>query len=142
MIGILFGLAIYNDVLIDIRFPRVFYKKLLNEKLDLNDLEDLDPQMHKNLAYILNYSENNLEDTLGLCFEVEVENFGELHAIELKENGKNIFINQSNKNEYVDLYLDWKFNKSIENFLMLYTKAFIELLINPFLNLSIPKSLN
>lgn len=124
MIGILFGLAIYNDVLIDIRFPRVFYKKLLNEKLDLSDLEDLDPQMHKNLVYILNYSENNLEDTLGLCFEVEVENFGELHAIELKENGKNIFINQSNKNEYVDLYLDWKFNKSIENFFNALYKGF------------------
>jgi len=124
MIGILFGLAIYNDVLIDIRFPRVFYKKLLDEKIELNDLQDIDSQMHKNLLFLLNYTENNLEDTLGLSFEVEVENFGEIHAIELKEGGKNIMINQENKKEYVDLYLDWKFNKSIQNFFNALYKGF------------------
>ena len=35
LIGILLGLAIYNQVLLDIKFPLVIYKKLLDRPIDL-----------------------------------------------------------------------------------------------------------
>lgn len=37
------GLAIYNFIIIDLPFPVALYKKLLNEPITLQDLNDLDP---------------------------------------------------------------------------------------------------
>ena len=40
-VGMLLGLAIYNSVHLDIRFPKMLYKKLLADKelqLDVNEL--------------------------------------------------------------------------------------------------------
>lgn len=33
LLGTLVGIAMYNEVLLDLNFPIVFYKKLLNENL-------------------------------------------------------------------------------------------------------------
>ena len=43
MLGILIGLAIYNGVVLDIKFPLALYKKLLNHSTSLEDLHELDP---------------------------------------------------------------------------------------------------
>ena len=37
--GTLLGLAIYNNIVLDIHFPRVVYKKLLNQEVTFNDLQ-------------------------------------------------------------------------------------------------------
>ena len=36
------GLAIYNDVILDVHFPFVVYKKLMGHSCDLTDLKDTD----------------------------------------------------------------------------------------------------
>ena len=38
LIGILIGLAIYNNVILDIRFPMVLYRKLLSRRGNFDDL--------------------------------------------------------------------------------------------------------
>ncbi len=38
LIGILWGLAIYNNIIVNIRFPQVVYKKLLKEETSLEDI--------------------------------------------------------------------------------------------------------
>jgi len=78
--------------------------------------------MYNNLCFLRDTEIPNLEETIGSSFEVEVDNFGEKICIELKPVGSDIIISQQNKEEYINLYLDWKFNKSIEKF------------FNPFLN--------
>ena len=55
-------------------------------------MQDIDSQMHKNLLFLLNYTENNLEDTLGLSFEVEVENFGACFGTEDFKEGTTAFL--------------------------------------------------
>lgn len=57
LIGILCGLAIYNQTIINLPFPTAMYKKLLNEGIDLSDMEDLSPIMAK---YVVLYK--------ALCF--------------------------------------------------------------------------
>jgi hypothetical protein len=42
-VGILFGLALYNGVMVRINFGSVFYKKLLKEYVGLDDLKELFP---------------------------------------------------------------------------------------------------
>jgi ubiquitin-protein ligase E3 A len=117
-------LAIYNDVLLDIKFPRVIYKKLLGEPCLLEDLQEFDPEMYRTLCFLRDTQDPNLEETIGTSFEIELDNFGAKDLIELKPNGANILISQSNKLEYIDLYLDWKFNKSIEQFFNPFSKGF------------------
>lgn len=43
LIGLIIGLAIYNNIILDVRFPMVVYKKLLGKKGTFNDLEDSNP---------------------------------------------------------------------------------------------------
>ena len=39
LIGLLFGIAIYNSVILDIHFPPVLYRKLFGIKGKIDDLE-------------------------------------------------------------------------------------------------------
>ncbi len=43
LIGIICGLAIYNSTVVDLHFPLVLYKKLLNVLPTLDDLRELSP---------------------------------------------------------------------------------------------------
>ena len=43
LIGIVLGLAIYNGVILDVRFAMVIYRKLLGKRGRFRDLKSLDP---------------------------------------------------------------------------------------------------
>jgi len=43
LIGLLLGLAIYNNIILDIRFPVVIYRKLLGCPVDFTDLSSSHP---------------------------------------------------------------------------------------------------
>ncbi len=43
LIGIVLGLAIYNSIILDVHFPMVVYRKLLNKKGTFKDLKDSHP---------------------------------------------------------------------------------------------------
>lgn len=50
LIGIVLGLAIYNNVILDVHFPMVVYRKLMGKKGTYYDLEDF------NKVSIIQYS--------------------------------------------------------------------------------------
>lgn len=43
LIGIVLGLAIYNNVILDIQFPMVVYRKLMGKKGTYDDLQQSHP---------------------------------------------------------------------------------------------------
>jgi ubiquitin-protein ligase E3 A len=43
LIGIVLGLAIYNNVILDVHFPMVVYSKLMGKKGCFHDLKDWNP---------------------------------------------------------------------------------------------------
>jgi ubiquitin-protein ligase E3 A len=43
LIGVLYALALYNNVLMDVHFPMVLYRKLLGAPVSYHDLADHDP---------------------------------------------------------------------------------------------------
>lgn len=47
LIGVLCGLAIYNQTIIDLPFPLALYKKLLDKPVNLDDLREFDPPLGK-----------------------------------------------------------------------------------------------
>src|SRR3954471_17835530 len=53
LIGVLYGLAVYNNVLIDVHFPQVIYRKLVGAPVSYHDLADYDPTLYKSLVDLL-----------------------------------------------------------------------------------------
>ena len=124
LIGIIFGLAIYNNTILDVKLPITVYKKLLGLKPDLEDMKQCDPELYHTLSYLKKNNDENLKEELDTNFTVIDDKFGEKLVIPLKENGENIMIDNKNKDEYVDLYIDWYFNKSIYEYFNSFEKGF------------------
>ncbi|XP_030753015.1 probable E3 ubiquitin-protein ligase HERC4 isoform X2 [Sitophilus oryzae] len=126
LIGMICGLAIYNFTIIDIPFPLALYKKLLNEPVGLNDMKELSPSVANSLKSLLEYSEDDLQDIFCLSFDINRDIWGEVVTVELKPNGSNIPVTQENKQEYVNLYVDYVFNKSVQNQYDAFHKGFMK----------------
>eukprot|EP00835_Amoeboradix_gromovi_P002259 NODE_124_length_18806_cov_0.323996.p3 type:complete len:612 gc:universal NODE_124_length_18806_cov_0.323996:5559-7394(+) len=111
LVGELIGIAIYNGIHLDINFPLALYKKVLNEPLDLDDLRLLDSQLANSLKIIKTMKSDVAE--LGLTFEIEIPSYGHVQKSELCLNGKNIAVTNSNREEYIRLYIDYYLNRSM-----------------------------
>jgi len=111
-IGRIIGLAIFNQQYLPISFTLPLYKKLLNKPLELSDLKYVDPQLYYNLQQLKN---NDGAQNLCLTFTMDIEDvFGNRKTIELKPNGANIDVTDSNKNEFINLVIENKFNNTGE----------------------------
>lgn len=64
------GLAIYNNVILDVRFPMVVYQKLLGRKGAFADLEDWSPTLYRSLKELLDYSGEDMAETFMQTFRV------------------------------------------------------------------------
>ncbi|XP_050295958.1 probable E3 ubiquitin-protein ligase HERC4 isoform X2 [Anthonomus grandis grandis] len=126
LIGMICGLAIYNFTIIDIPFPLALYKKLLGEPVGLNDLKDLSPSIMNSLKSLLEYDGDDLDEVFCLNFSINRDIWGEIVTVDLKPNGANISVTQENKREYVSLYVDYVFNKSVNNQYTAFHEGFMK----------------
>ncbi|XP_063708431.1 ubiquitin-protein ligase E3A isoform X2 [Culicoides brevitarsis] len=125
LIGIVLGLAIYNSIILPVNFPMVVYRKLMGMKGSFRDLEDFSPVLYRSLKSLLDYEENDMEDTFVQTFKITYQDvFGDTITHELKPDGDSIFVNQENKFEFVELYADFMLNKSIEKQFKAFKKGF------------------
>ncbi|XP_006514049.1 probable E3 ubiquitin-protein ligase HERC4 isoform X2 [Mus musculus] len=113
LIGVICGLAIYNFTIVDLHFPLALYKKLLKRKPSLDDLKELMPAVGRSMQQLLDYPEDDIEETFCLNFTITVENFGATEVKELVLNGADTAVNRQNRQEFVDAYVDYIFNKSV-----------------------------
>ncbi|XP_028825810.1 probable E3 ubiquitin-protein ligase HECTD2 [Denticeps clupeoides] len=126
LVGALMGLAVYNSITLDIRFPPAVYKKLLTPPigpcdpdtpvgmaaLTLEDLLQIMPDIAHGLAELLSY-EGNVEEDFYSTFQVFQEELGVIKPYSLKPGGEKIPVTNLNRKEYVHLYVDFLLNKSI-----------------------------
>ncbi|XP_013421867.1 probable E3 ubiquitin-protein ligase HECTD2 [Lingula anatina] len=127
LVGVLMGLAVYNSINLDIRFPLCCYQKLLSPAvvpynnpsatvgvtpLGVDDLSLTMPGLAKGLKELLEY-EGDVEDDFCMTFQVSLTEFGHTRTHSLKPNGEKIPVTNKNRKEYVQLYVDWILNKSI-----------------------------
>ena len=141
LIGTIFGLAIYNNTILDVKLPISVYKKLLGIKPTLEDLKECDNELYNNLNYILNTNNPKLEEELDMNFTVIDDKFGEKIIISLKPDGEKIMINNINKEEYVELYIDWFFNKSIDEYFKSFEKGFYKIFSKSLIKILTPEEL-
>ncbi|XP_016850770.1 probable E3 ubiquitin-protein ligase HERC4 isoform X3 [Anolis carolinensis] len=113
LIGVVCGLAIYNFTIVELHFPLALYKKLLNKKPSLEDLKELMPDVGRSMQQLLDYPEDDIEDTFCLNFTITVDNFGATEVKELIPNGADIPVVKQNRQEFVDAYVNYIFNESV-----------------------------
>ncbi|ESO11703.1 hypothetical protein HELRODRAFT_108942 [Helobdella robusta] len=113
-LGRVLGKVIYENMLIEVPFASFFLAKLLSRHkglLDMHYLASLDPELHRNLLFIKDYEGDVLD--MQLDFTVNYEVLGQLKVDELKPNGRNIQVTNSNRYEYMYLMADYKLNRQI-----------------------------
>ncbi|KAJ1812025.1 hypothetical protein LPJ75_003860, partial [Coemansia sp. RSA 2598] len=121
--GQLIGLAVYNAVILDIHLPPAMYKKLLGVPVTRDDLRDVDPALHHGLMQLLRLSAEDLE-FLDRTFEVEYDNVGELRTFELIPNGAQTPLTTSNRELFIDKYVEFVFDKSCESQFLAFKSGF------------------
>lgn len=132
-VGRILGIAVFHNHVLDGGFTLPFYKQLLNKPITLSDIEDVDPELHRSLTWML---ENNISGVIDSTFSVENNSFGALKVHELKPNGASMQVTEDNKREYVKLYVNYRFMRGIEQQFLALSKGFGELipsqLLRPF----------
>ena len=96
-VGRLIGKVILDNLNIEVNFVQSFLKHIIGQTLYIKDLSSIDPDLCKNLEWIL---ENDVKD-LDLTFAYDLDYFDVPKTIELIENGQNLRVNEFNKKEYV-----------------------------------------
>lgn len=159
LIGILFGLAAFNSILLDVQFPSVVYRKLtfavrnsnvwkqssedhhhqpepdalISYKPDLHDVHDLFPLIGKSLQILREYEGDDVEQAFGLTFEISYQNlFGKAVNVELIEHGAQVHVNNLNREKFIKLYTDFLINSSIDNAFKPFANGFVFMLDGPF----------
>uniref|UniRef100_A0A7N6FEU6 E3 ubiquitin-protein ligase n=1 Tax=Anabas testudineus TaxID=64144 RepID=A0A7N6FEU6_ANATE len=119
-IGRFIAMALFHGKFIDTGFSLPFYKRMLNKKLILKDLESIDPEFYNSLIWI---RDNNIEECgLEMYFSVDMEILGKISSHDLKPDGANVLVTEENKEEYISLMAEWRFSRGVEG----QTKAFLD----------------
>ncbi|KAM4734623.1 putative E3 ubiquitin-protein ligase HERC3 [Anableps anableps] len=163
LFGILCGLALYNNSLIQLPFPLVLFKKLLDTEPTLEDMMEFRPEFGRNLQYILDYEDDNLED-LDITFKVSDILIYSLQDFVLLCDFTNLFIpyfqinwdetdvnldpgnpeklvTNQNKKEFVDAYVNYAFNTSVESVFQEFKRGFFQVCDQQLVKLFSPEEL-
>ena len=141
MLGAICGLALYNDVIVDLPFPLALYKKLLGGKVDISDLIELQPSLGNSMKSILEYEGDDFEGDFNLTFEINQEHFGEFVSINLIEDGDKQAVTIENRGLFVEKYIDYIFNKSIETQYKAFEDGFFLVCKSPIFKMFHPNEL-
>ncbi|CAB1313936.1 unnamed protein product, partial [Coregonus sp. 'balchen'] len=119
-IGRFIAMALYHGKFIDTGFTLPFYKRMLNKKPTLKDLESIDPEFYNSIMWV---KDNSLEEGgVELYFAQDMEILGKVSTHQLKDDGENELVTAENKEEYISLLTDWRFTRGVEE----QTKAFLD----------------
>lgn len=108
LVGAVLGLAIYNSTILDLRLPMALYKKLMGRSITLEDYIQLDPETGHGLKKLV---ETKHTEQMGLYYQVTYKNIcGQIKTRPLVEKGDTILVNDKNKYEFVERYMNFFLN--------------------------------
>lgn len=124
LFGAILGLSIYNSTILDLNFPLVFYKILLNRPIGFSDFQQINPELSKNIFQIKQLNELDLK-ALDLTFEIDVRDaFGRIHTRELIPNGGKIGVNMTNRDFFIKKYAEFYLKDGINDQIKVFLKGF------------------
>ncbi|XP_075992204.1 WW domain containing E3 ubiquitin protein ligase suppressor of deltex isoform X2 [Anticarsia gemmatalis] len=119
-IGRFIAMALYHGRFIYSGFTMPFYKRMLNKKLTMKDIESIDPEFYNSLVWI---KDNNIDECgLEMWFSVDFEVLGQVIHHELKPSGDKERVTEANKEQYLQLVTQWRMTRGIEE----QTSAFLD----------------
>eukprot|EP01135_Chromosphaera_perkinsii_P010281 Nk52_evm23s2085 gene=Nk52_evmTU23s2085 len=136
-VGRVIGMAVFHGYYIDGGFVMPFYKQMLGKPVGLEDMEFVDPEYYRSLKWVL---ENDVSE-LEAVFSVDHDTYGEIESKELKEGGANIPVTEENKEEYVNLVVQWRFRRGVSKQFTAFMKGFNDLIPMNLLSLFDEKEL-
>jgi ubiquitin-protein ligase E3 C len=93
------GKALFETILNDTRFSEVFLARVLGRPWSVDELEEIDPDLHRNLLALRDMKGC---ESLGLTFSAAVDDgSGMLAEVDLIENGRSVAVDDSNKIYYL-----------------------------------------
>ncbi|XP_073196774.1 probable E3 ubiquitin-protein ligase HERC6 isoform X1 [Lepidochelys kempii] len=137
LFGVLCGLSLFNRIIAFIPFPLAIFKKLLDKKPSLEDLKELSPVVGKSLQAVLDYEYDDIEENLQIHYCVSWDN----KEVDLIPDGSSIAVNNKNKKDFVNKYVDYVFNKSVEVVYEEFKRGFYKVLDREILRFFQPQEL-
>jgi ubiquitin-protein ligase E3 A len=130
-LGTVVALAVYNQIVLPIRFPLLTYKKLLGKPIGLADMREIEAEMVNSFKQMLDMPKNGDDVAdLGLTFVASQEFYGTAREVPLKPGGQFIEVTNANVEEYVRAYVDWYTGESVRGPFRYFTGGFQRLLQN------------
>lgn len=123
-IGRVAAMAVYHGKLLDAFFIRPFYKMMLKKPIQLKDMESVDMEYYNSLRWIMDNDPKELE----LNFSVDEDFFGHMQQHDLRPGGSEIPVTNDNKQEYIDLVIQWRFVSRILPQMSAFLEGFDEVL--------------
>ncbi|GJN94482.1 hypothetical protein Rhopal_007562-T1 [Rhodotorula paludigena] len=111
-IGRVLGKAMYQGILVNVKFAAFFLSKWLGRQSYLDDLASLDPELYQGLLKLKNYP-GNVEEDLSLNFTISDEDFGVSRTIDLIPRGSEIPVTNENRMQYIVLVSNYRLNVQI-----------------------------
>ncbi|MCJ1449265.1 MAG: putative E3 ubiquitin-protein ligase [Stictis urceolatum] len=128
LVGVVLGLAIYNSTILDVALPPFAFRKLLasaptytgpsttavrpNPMYTLDDLAEWKPSLARGLGQLLDH-EGDVETTFCRDFVADVDRYGSISQVPLCLNGESRHVTESNRREFVELYIRYLLDISV-----------------------------
>ncbi|KAJ3092692.1 hypothetical protein HK102_004154 [Quaeritorhiza haematococci] len=124
LVGIAIGLALYNGVILGLNFPRLVYKKLLDEDITLEDIKQAFPTLGKGLQMLLDWQDGDVADVFMRTFEISYDVYGTVKTFPLCDGGGDILVTNENRVRYVDLYIQHYVHDSVQRQFAAFRRGF------------------
>lgn len=111
-VGLMVGKAVWEGILLELPLAPFFLKKFRGAQPDVDDLPSLDPEMAKNLQYLIENPTSLPE--LGLTFSITETIQGMLRDIELVPGGSSITVTTGNVAHFLHRVANFKLNEQIK----------------------------
>ena len=127
LVGVVFGLAIYNSTILDVALPPFAFRKLLmaapppavstsqprqSMTYTLEDLAEYRPRLAQGLRQLLDY-DGDVESTFCLDFVIDTDRYGSTEKVSLCPGGDKRTVTNANRREYVDLYVRYLLDTAV-----------------------------
>lgn len=142
MAGAIVARALLGGQCINAHLSTAFLKQILKQNLNLKDLEDYDTELFNSLHDLREIDDSETIESFDFVFQIDDERFGKYETIDLIPNGENVAVTIANKNEYINLYTDYKLRKSVSDQVDAFCSAFYAIIPHEFIKNFSPNELD
>ncbi|KAF9158636.1 hypothetical protein DFQ26_007397, partial [Actinomortierella ambigua] len=127
LVGILIGLALYNGVILGVRFPSILYRKLLGWPVDLQSFTESFPALGQGLRQMLEWSDGDVYDVFMRNFEISYDHMGQVVTLPLIPGGEEIEVTNDERQRYVQLYMDHYGGEHVSREFAAFQRGFLKI---------------